>query len=79
MEHKELRRDYLRSRRYNIVEIWERNWCERVKEEETVRNHLSKNLPFKLPMRQESFLAKKEMGKCLDIYNYSAISKFQTD
>ena len=62
-EHDELRRDYLRNKGYNIVEVWECKWWERVKEEENVRNHVRKNIPFKLPMKQESMLAKIRDGK----------------
>ena len=61
--HDELRRDYLRNKGYNIVEVWECKWWERVKEEENVRNHVRKNFPFKLPMKQESHLAKIRDGK----------------
>ena len=53
-EHDELRSDYLRNKGYYIVEVWECKWWERVKEEENVRNHVRKNFPFKLPMKQES-------------------------
>ena len=62
-EHDELRRDYLRNKGYNIVEVWECKWWERVKEEENVRNHVRKNFPLKLPMKQESLLSKIRDGK----------------
>ena len=62
-EHDELRRDFLRNKGYNIVDVWECKWWERVKEEENVRNHARKNFPFKLPMTQESLLAKIRDGK----------------
>ena len=62
-EHDELRRDYLRNKGYNIVEVWEFKWGEIVKEEENVRNHARKNFPFKLSMKQESLLAKIGDGK----------------
>ena len=62
-EHDELRRDYLRNKGYDIVEVWECKWWERLKEEENVRNHVTKNFPFKLPMKQESLLAKIRDGK----------------
>ena len=62
-EHDELRRDYLRNKGYNIVEVWECKCWERVKEEENFRNHVRKNFPFKLPMKQESLLAKIRDGK----------------
>ena len=62
-EHDELRRDYLKSKGYKIVEIWECKWWESVKEEENVRNHVRKNFPFKLPLKQESLLAKIRDGE----------------
>ena len=61
-EQDELSRDYLGNKGYNNVEVWECNWWERVKEEENVRNHVMKNFPFKLPMKQESLLAKIRDG-----------------
>ena len=57
-EHDELRRDYIKSKGYKIVEIWEFKWWESVKEEENVRNHVRKNFPFKLTLKQESLLVK---------------------
>ena len=65
----EMRRDHLKSGGYKIVEIWECKWWESVKEEENVRNHVRKNFLFKLPLKQESLLAKNEMERCLDTYN----------
>ena len=62
-EHDELRTDFLRNKGYNIVEVRECKWWERVTEEENVRNHVRKNFPFKLPMKQESLLAKIRDGK----------------
>ena len=64
-EHDELRRVYLRSKGYNIVEVWEYKWWERVNKEENVRDHVRKIFPFKLPMKQESLLAKRKDGKML--------------
>ena len=65
-EHDGLRRDYLRNKEYNIVEVWQCKWWERVKEEENVRNHVKTNFPFKLPMKQESLLAKLRHGKMFE-------------
>ena len=62
-EHYELGRDYLKSKGYKIVEVWECKWWESVKEEENVRNHVRKNFPFKLPLKQESLLAKIRNGE----------------
>ena len=53
-----MRRDYLKSKGYKIVEIWESKWWESVKEEENVLTHVRKNFPFELPLKQESLLAK---------------------
>ena len=52
-EHDELRRDYLKSKGYKIVEFRECKWWESFKEK-NVRNHVRKNFPFKLPLKQES-------------------------
>ena len=54
--------DKLRSKGYNIVEVWECKWWERVEEEEIVRNNVRKNLPFNLPKKQESLCAKIRGG-----------------
>ena len=62
-EQDELRRDYLKSKGYKIFEIWECKWRESVKEKEIVRNHVRKNFPFKLPLKQESLLAKIRDGE----------------
>ena len=57
-EHDELRRDYLKSKGYKIVEVWECKWWESFKEEKNVRNHVRKNFLFELSLEQESLLAK---------------------
>ena len=53
----------MRNKGYNIVDVWKGKWWEGVKEEENVRNHVMKNFPIKLPMKQESLLAKIRDGK----------------
>ena len=57
-EYDELRRDYLRNKGYKVVEIWECNWWETVKDDESVKIHVRNNFPFKLPLTQESLLTK---------------------
>ena len=57
-EYDELRRDYLRNKGYKVVEIWECNWWETVKGDESVKIHVRNNFPFKLPLTQESLLTK---------------------
>ena len=61
-EYDELKRDYIKSKGYKIVEIWESKRWESVKEE-IVRNHVRKNFRFKLPLKQESFRAKIRDGE----------------
>ena len=58
-----MRGDYLKGKGCNIVEIWECKWWESVKEEENVRNHVRKNFPFKLLLKQESLPAKIRDGE----------------
>ena len=57
-EYDELRQDYLRNKGYKVVEIWEFNWWETVKCDESVKIHVRNNFPFKLPLTQESLLTK---------------------
>ena len=57
-EYDELRRDYLRNKGYKVVEIWECNWWETVKGDESVKIHVRNNFPFELPLTQESLLTK---------------------
>ena len=57
-EYDELRRDYLRNKGYKVVEIWECNWWETVKGDESVKIRVRNNFPFKLPLTQESLLTK---------------------
>ena len=57
-EYDELRRDYLRNKGYKVVEIWECNWWETVKGDESVKIQVRNNFPFKLPLTQESLLTK---------------------
>ena len=68
-EHDELRRDYLQSKGYKIVEIWDCKMWESVKEEKNIRNHVRKNFPFKLLKKQESLLAKIRDGELFGTYN----------
>ena len=48
----------MRNKGYKVVEIWEYNWWETVKSDESVKIHLRNNFPFKLPLTQESLLTK---------------------
>ena len=62
-EYDELRRDYLRSKGYKVVELWECNWWETVEGDESVKIHVRNNFPFKLPLTQESLLTKIRADK----------------
>ena len=62
-ENDESRRDYLKSKGWKNIEIWECKWWESVKEEENFRNHVKKNCAFKQPLKKESFLAKMRDGE----------------
>ena len=62
-EYDELRRDYLGNEGFTVVEIWESNWWETLKGDESVKIHVRNNFPFKLPLTQESLLAKKREDK----------------
>ena len=51
-----MRRDYLKSKGYKIVEIWECKWWESVKEEENVGNHV-KELSFQITFEARVFIS----------------------
>ena len=57
-EYDELRRDYLRNKGYKVVEIRECKWWESFKDDESVKIPVRSNFPFKLPLTQDSLLAK---------------------
>ena len=57
-EYDELRRDYLRNKGYKVVKIWECNWSETLKDDESIKIHVRNNFRFKLPLTQESLLAR---------------------
>ena len=62
-EYDELRREYLQNKGYKVVEIWECNWWETVKGDESVKIHVRNNFPFKSPLTQESLLTKIRKDK----------------
>ena len=45
------------------MEIWECNWWETLKGDESVKIHVRNNFPFKLSLTQESLLAKRREDK----------------
>ena len=48
----------MRNKGYKVVEIWECNWWETVKGDESVKTQVRNNFPFKPPLTQESLLTK---------------------
>ena len=69
-EYDELRRDYLQNKGYKFVEIWECNWWETLKGDESVKTHVRNDFPFKLPLAQESLLAIKREYKLFGYDQY---------
>ena len=57
-EYDKMKRDFLWNKGYKFVEIWEFNWWERLKSVQSVQNQSRNNIPFKLPLKQDSLLAK---------------------
>ena len=60
----------MRNKGYNIVDVRECNWWESVKQEEKARYRTKKNFPFKLPLKQETVLAKIKDGKMFGYLQY---------
>ena len=64
-EYDEIRGDYLRNKGYKVVEIWECNCWESLKDDKSINFHVRNNFSFKLPLTQESALVKIREDKLL--------------
>ena len=53
----------MRNKGKKVIEIWECNWWETLKGDESLEVHVRNNFPFKLPLTQESLLAKIKEDK----------------
>ena len=63
----DLRREYIREKGYTIEEIWECQWWQNFKTNETIKNQIRSNFPYKRPLSTKSLLEKIRDGS---LYGY---------
>ena len=62
-EMDQMRKQYIKEKRYNVVEIWECVRWDLYKTTTCVKQHLRKSFPYKRPLREESLLEQIRSGK----------------
>ena len=55
-EMDQMRKQYIKEKGYNVVEMWECEWWNLYKTTTCVKEHLSESFPYKRPLREESLL-----------------------
>ena len=53
----ELRKEYIRSKGYTVIEQWECDWRDKVKKDATVKEFVRSQFPYKRPMTQDTLLS----------------------
>ena len=59
----QMRKQYIKEKGYNVVEMWECEWCHLYKTTTCVKEHLRESFPYKRPLREESLLEQVRSGK----------------
>ena len=62
-EMDQMRKQYIKEKGYNIVEMWECEWWNLYKTTTCVKEHLRESFPYKRPLREESLLEQIRSGK----------------
>ena len=62
-EMDQMRKQYIKERGYNVVEMWECEWWKLYKTTTCVKRHLNESFPYKRPLREESLLEQIRSGK----------------
>ena len=62
-EMDQMRKQYIKQKGYNIVEMWEGEWWNLYKMTTCVKQHLRESFPYKRPLREESQLEQIRSGK----------------
>ena len=57
-----LRKEYIESKGYNVVEQWECKWKEQFIKNSTVKNYIRENFPYKRPLSENSLLQQIRNG-----------------
>ena len=59
----QMRKQYIKEKEYNVVEMWECEWWNLYKTTACVKQHLRESIPYKRPLREESLLEPIRSGK----------------
>ena len=62
-EMDQMRKQYIKEKGYNVVEMWECEWWNLYKTTTCVKQHLRESFPYKGPLREESLLEQTRSGK----------------
>ena len=62
-EMDQMRKQYIKEKGYNVVKMWECEWCNLYKTTTCVKEHLRESIPYKSPLREESLLEQIRSGK----------------
>ena len=60
------RKQYIKEKGYNVVEMWECEWWNLYKKTTCVKEHLRESFPYKRPLREETPLEQVRSGKMFD-------------
>ena len=62
-EMDQMRKQYIKEKGYNVVEMWECEWWNLYKTTTCVKKHLRESFPYKRPLREETLLEQIRSGK----------------
>ena len=62
-EMDQMRKQYIKEKRYNVVEMWKCEWWNLYKTTTCVKEHLRESFPYKRPLREENLLEQIRSGK----------------
>ena len=62
-EMDQMRKQYIKEKGYNVVEMWECEWWNLYKTTTCVKEHLRESFPYKRPLREANLLEQIRRGK----------------
>ena len=62
-EMDQMRKQYIKEKGYNVVEMWECEWWNLYKTTTGVKEHMRESLPYKRPLRDKTLLEQIRSGK----------------
>ena len=59
----QMRKQHIKGKSYNVVEMWECEWRNRYRTTTCVKEHLRESVPYKRPLREKRLLEQIRSGK----------------